>query len=91
MMDRSLYSWTNPDDTATPDDLRFETVTNDAARYARQKRHPLKDVPPAALLAARTALRNAQSTNDADIPEMIGPVADAILAAGLDAIKKSVS
>lgn len=83
---RSLDSWLNPDDTVTPDDLRPETARTDAARYARQKHHPLKTVPPQALLAARTALRDAQSTNDADVPEMIGPVADAILAAGLHAI-----
>lgn len=83
---RSLESWLTPDDTASPDDLRPQTAAADAARYGRQKHHPLKTVPPQALLAARAALRAAQATHDAHLPEMIGPVADAILAAGLHAI-----
>lgn len=68
------------------DDLQPETAATDAARYGRQKHHPLKTVPPEALLAARRALRNAQSSGDADDVDMIGPVADAILAAGLRVI-----
>lgn len=70
----------------TPEHLKNGTCMQDAARYAAHGDHPLRDVPWQALLAARQALRDAQLTNDAEDYEMIGPVADAILAAGLKKI-----
>lgn len=60
-------------------------------RYAAYPDHPLHDVPDAVIDAARAELREAQDWKDVYFPdpELLEPIADAIVIAVLKSLQES--